>query len=388
MTETGTRTVWGRSGGGAASADRGLLVLALGAVLCGIPASTSHAAAPGSQDNPSVLPLVREAAIAARTNLRTGHTKGSFRMWGPDKKLIQNARFSGAFDGSKHYLKLAYEPTSNPAVRIEHDKRIVVCDGSELFVSRFSERIRPVGAEADVYKKGSQYMHHATQGFPASLKVLAAGILTSETLDKYAVEMERLPNGHYRGKYEVSPTYHTMFEVAPEYGYHCTLAESSRGTELVHRWIVAWESVDDLWYAKSGKAESYSEGKHSETYEWQLDEFEPNVPVSPELFTLNALELPGGVRIFDHRRPEGPVVTDFGKPTPHKPKIYRLPDTEGKIEQKQADRLVEQVQAMPQLYQTEQVSSAWGLRIWGLAIGLLGIVAIAIVWLIQKRNTA
>jgi len=388
MTEIGRRIVWGRCGGGATSADRGLFVLVFGAMLCAVPASAPHAAVPASQDNPSALALFREAAIAAQTNLRTGRAEGTFRMWGPDKKLMQSVRFTGAFDGSKHYLKLVYAPTAHPAVPIEYDKRVLVCDGSELFVSRFSERIHPVGAEADVFEGGSHYRHQAAFGFPGSLRTLVSGILSSEAVDKYAVEMEQLATGHFRGAYEVTPDYHATFEIAPEYGYHCVLTEDFGGTELADRWSVTWERVDDLWYVASGKMERYQDGKHSDTKEWQLDEFEANVPVSPELFTLNALELPGRARILDRRRPEGPIVTDSGKPIPYAAKIHRLPDNDGKIEQQRADRLIEQVEAMPRLYQREQVKSAWGLRIWGLAIGLLGIAAIAIVWFIQKRKAA
>ena len=90
------------------------------------------------------------------------------------------------------------------------------------------------------------------------------------------------------------------------------------------------------------------DGKHVRTHEWQLDEFEANVPVSSELFTLSALELPGGARILDRRRPKGlPLVNDAGQPIPYRPKIYRLPYDYGEIDEKKLGRLIEQIEALP-----------------------------------------
>ncbi|NQT16068.1 MAG: hypothetical protein HQ582_25150 [Planctomycetes bacterium] len=371
-----------------ASVEVRFVVLAVAAMICSAPASALSASAPADEDNASVLALVREATTAVRTNLRTGRAKGRFRLWFGDDELVQSARFTGAFDGLKHYLKLVYEPLGRPAVPVECDKRIVVCDGSELFVSRFSEAIQPDGAEADIYPEGRRSERAAMKGFPADLKLLAAGVLKSEVLDKHTVEVEKLANGHFLGRYEVTPNSYDTFEIAPEYGYQCILRESFVRSQLAYRWTVGWQCVGDLWHAASGRMERYKDGKQSEAYEWQFDEFEANVPVSPQLFTLSALELPGGARMLDRRRPEGmPVFTDSGKPKPFETEIYRLKDTEGKLEQQRAERLIEQVQAMSVSNEIKEPTSAWGSRIWGVAIGVLGIVAIGIVWFISKRTT-
>jgi hypothetical protein len=337
-------------GGDEAPLERGFVVLGLGAMIFGISASASGAAAPAGQDNASVLALVREAAASAGANLRTGRAEGSFRKWFGENELVQSARFSGAFDGSKHYLELVYEPTGRRGGFFDCDKRIVVCDGFELFVSRFSERIMRVGAEADVHPAWPRRERSAMQGFPASLKRLVRGILSPEVLDKHTVKVEKLANGHFRGRYEMTPDYHIAFEIAPECGYHCILREGFLRTQLRNRWTVAWQRVDDLWYAASGTMERYKEGKQSEAYEWEFDKFEANVPVSSELFTLSALELPGGARILDRRRPEGmPLLTDSGEPRPFKTRIYRLPDNAGNIEQQGGGRLIEHVKALSEL---------------------------------------
>ena len=307
-------------------------------------------------------------------------------MWGPDNQLAQSVLFRGAFDGSKRYLQLAYEPPKR-YLPLECDKRIVVCDGSDLFVSEFSDRIRPVGAQASVYEQHRLgLLQHVTFGFPSDLKKLATGVLSPETLDRRAVQMERLPNGHYLGRYEVSPTYHTTFEVAPEQGHNCILAESYSRAVLVYRWTVSWELTDDLWYATGGKKEKYTDGKHVETYEWQFDEFQANVPVSSDLFTLNALELPQGARILDRRPSQGTPVAIPGKPGAYIPKAYKMPDTAQKVEGQKADRLAEQIEAMRSLYEPRQVPSAWPRRTWAVAIGILGLLAIALIWFFYQRK--
>ncbi|MBC8875519.1 MAG: hypothetical protein H8E44_39335 [Planctomycetes bacterium] len=328
---------------------RGIVAACIGGLLTVVVPGYAAAA---EEDSRAVLALVREAVTATQTNLRTGRASGSFRKWRGENELVQSLRFSGAFDGSKYHLELAYEPTGQDGVPIECDKRIVVCDGFELFVSRFSENILFVGAEADIYAANQRLKTTAARGFPGSPKMLAIGVLVPEVLDKYTVKVERLANGHLLGKYEVTPTYHMAFEIAPEHGYHCILRESFVRTQLAYRWTVAWRRVDDLWHAGSGRMERYKDGKQREAHEWQFDKFEANVAVSPELFSLNALELPFGARLLDRRRPEGmPVFSDSGKPIPFRTRVYRFRDTEGKIEWKKADRLIEQVEAMQLLHQ-------------------------------------
>jgi len=70
------------------------------------------------------------------------------------------------------------------------------------------------------------------------------------------------------------------------------------------------------------------------------------VQVSPELFTLATLELPDGARIFDRRPPPGAKT--------FRAKIYQMSDGKGMLAQKQADRLIEQVESLPRMYVTPE----------------------------------
>jgi hypothetical protein len=200
--------------GPAPAVSLSVMTWAFGVLLCGIAALGVRRAASAAEDDRAVLARVKEAAIAVRMNLQTGCAEAALRIWRDDNPLTQNIYFGGAFDGSKDYLKLAYEPRQLGAPS-ECDRRIVVCDGSDLFVSRFSQRIHPAGADASVYDR-PEAIDAATNGFPGGLKMFAQGILSPETLDKYPVTMQMLPDGHYRGEYEVTADYHTTFEIAPE----------------------------------------------------------------------------------------------------------------------------------------------------------------------------
>jgi hypothetical protein len=352
-------------------------------VLGGLPRS-AHPAPPGNDGVPHVLMLAKEAAIAARVNLRSGSAKGTFRMWGPDRQLTLVSSFEGAFEGPKDYLRLVHEPPDQN-VPCEYDKQILVCDGSDVFASMFSKRLKPLGVSASVSNKAEHgfFSPRLLGGFPCGIKMLAGGVFPLEAVEKYAVTTEELPNGNWQCVCRSEQDSRTMFEIAPEQGHHCVLVESFQGDALTNRWTVDWQCDGDLWHATGGKNEWHMDGRHYESYEWQFDEFEANIPVPAERFTLDALELCGNARIIDLRLPEGVSLTESGQPTKFEPKIYRVPDNESKTEEEQADRLIDQVKAMPRAYETEEVSGRWGLL--GVIIGIVSPLAIALVWFLARR---
>ena len=361
-------------------------VIAFGCLMLALLCATHEV----SSQERDVLNLAREAALAARTGLDTGSSEGTYRQYDGYGKLVKNVRFRAVFDGDKEHYDLALLPGDDGQPPHDH-RRIVVRDGSETFLGRFSKHLRKTGGEGAVYDK--TVLNSATKSLKDSIREMVGGLLPLEEMEEYEVDVKKLSGGHYLGTYEVTPedNYGVTFEVAPDLAYNVVSRTNLGGPtdkQSGQKFFADWKKGGDRWYVSRVVEEMYEEGALVWRTETVLTTFEPNVPISPDLFTLNALELPPGSRIHDLRPPEGPRLADSGKPIQYTPKIYRLPDTEGKIEQQRADRLVEQVEAMPLLYQREQVRSAWGLRIWGLAIGLLGIAAIAIVWFIQKRKAA
>ncbi len=389
MAEITRLTLWVCKGSDAAvsgCALRTLSLLACSVLLCGNWPGIMAVAAPVPEDE-SVLLRAKEAVNAAMTNLRRGTAKGSFRLWlGPNRELVQSASFVAAFDGARQYYRVHYEPLQQK-VRPQYDRRVVVCDGSEVFVAEFSEHIHPLGAEGIVNVDSPGAVYAATQGLSAGLKRLAVGIFPLAPDDKHTVRIEKLPNGHFLGTYEAGPGHPERLEIPPEFGYRCVRTEMYDHGKLQLKVTAAFEQYGDLWFVANARSAEYSGGEHSETSEWKLDEFEPNVTVSPELFTLSALELPPGARIIDRRPPEGYRVTDPANPPTFKATIYRLPDTEGQLEQKQADRLVEQVEALPQMYtQPPPPASRWRSRLWGVVISVLGIAAITVLCLVSRKR--
>ncbi|MHC4180102.1 MAG: hypothetical protein ACYSWU_21570, partial [Planctomycetota bacterium] len=199
-------------------------------------------------DAPEVLATLRNAATAVTKNLRSGSAKGTFRKWGPKNELAQDVGFHGAFDGSKYYLNLNYQPL-RPKQLPRPYQRIVVCDGSKVVVSEFSEYTRSLGAkekvyfhvEADVHNNRRGTLVNVTHGFPSDIKAIAEGIFNPEILDKYQVKVEKLASGHYRGRFERKPGSCGTFEIAPECGYLVVSAESSWSDRLSTRWITTWK---------------------------------------------------------------------------------------------------------------------------------------------------
>ncbi|NQT17725.1 MAG: hypothetical protein HQ582_33525 [Planctomycetes bacterium] len=344
--------------------------LALWCIVILTPCSVARGAGDGSE----ALQLAREAVLAAEKTLKTGSAKGTYRWYGAEKELVLDISFHGAFDGPKYYLNLTYHPL-RPGVAPEFAKRIVVHDGSGLFVSRFSERINPMGAEGEIRGTERGAVYAATDGFMSDIRSLVDGMLSVEEIDEHDVQMERLPNGHYRGRYEIKGNeYYKVFEIAPEYGYNAVLYEYA-GDVPVHyseQFIIGWKKTDHGWYVSSLESEKRGEGKLRRRRELHIEEFQPNVPVSADLFMLKALELPAGARMLERRSTEGP-------------RAYEFADKEGKTDQEQMDRLVEQVEAMPDMYKVEEVQSGWGRRVWGVVFGVLGIVAIAAVWFASRK---
>ena len=353
------------------------VVFACGTILLAIGPGAPCTGAPAGEDD-SVLARIRAAAISVSSDLRTGIAEGTFQQWGRKNELTHRAQFWGAFDGDKQYLRLEYQPVragSAPRPR----KRIAVCDGSEAFISRFSKHIHPVGAEGDVHNDRPGTLPNNTDGFPGRIKGIVEGIISPDLVDKYEMTIEKLPNGHYRARYDENPETYTTLEIAPEYGYLVIGSETFYRDEPWAKFATTWEQVGDRWYAKTRRRETY--GTFAKVYEVRFEDFQPNVPVSGKLFTLNALELPGGARILDRRPTRG--AKEFTA------KIYRLPD-DGALAQKRADRMIEQVESLPQSHPTKKVKmeSRWGRRLWAFGLSVLGIVAIAVVWLLRSRTRA
>ncbi|KKK59511.1 hypothetical protein LCGC14_3033660, partial [marine sediment metagenome] len=311
--------------------------------LCDVSPWQVRAAASAAEDDAGLV-LAKKAVVAVQTNLRSGSARGTFRQWGPNKQLIQSVRFTGVFDNAKERLELIYKPVVAPGITPDEcSKRILICDGPDVFVSEFSNRIRPVGAQSHVYNNRPASVRNHTRGFPSGIRRMAGSLFDPEVVEKHEHTTEELPGGHFRCRFNLHADYYLVVEFAPECGHHAVLGKSFIRDQLSGTFIATWEKKAGQWYAKSRSYEHHIDGKLVKSYEVKFEQFEPNVPVSPKLFTLTALELPGGARIFDRRPPAGGART-------FKAKVYKLTDGKGVLAPKRAKRLIEQVESLPRMY--------------------------------------
>ena len=345
------------------------------AVLCLGVALVCPAAKAFSQEENEILQRAREAALAARTGLQTGSATGVFKKYDADEVLSYHVRFSGVFDGDKEYFHLEFLP-AHEGDTPRDSKRIIVRDGSDTFVSRFSTHLVKVGAVGTIYPDAS--LAAASGTIAHSIKEVVRGVFPLGGIEKYDVRIEKLPNGHYAGAYVVPPQNRMTFEVAPEKGYNavsCTVFGGPQGEQNGQKFFADWTKQDGRWFANHFVEELHVAGKLRRRNEIELVEFKPNVPVSPKLFTLSALELPDGARILDHRR-AGKI-----------PVYHKLGDKDRTAEA-QSERIIEQIEAMPKMYERHEPTKVRGWRISGVIVGLLGLAAIVVIWFVRQRRGA
>lgn len=316
--------------------------------------------------------LVREAFLAARDGLQSGKGKGGYHLYREDGSLRDDTGFEIEFQGDKFKLELIYRkrPRSGPPA----DRQIAISDGSAIFVNSFSERLQPHGSETKVFEAGN--VPKALPDFGYDLRRLPCRLMSLEEWEEHAPRFEQLPEGGYRCTFDLTERSEATLEFAPEYGYNVAVREerSTVGRPISRRYTASWKKARGVWYIERLLREDWRDGKSRGDIELWYDEFEVNPPVSADLFTLDNLAMAEGSRLRDER-PGAPV------------RFHKVPPSVETVEDG-LDTMIAQAEALPPLYQTEQVKSAWGLRIWGLAIGLLGIAVIAVVWFIQRRKAA
>jgi len=328
----------------------------------------------------AILQRARQAALATRAGLQSGSATGTWGTYGADGNARNQVRFRAMFDGKKQYLHIEF--LGAQAGKPPRDyKRIIVQDGSDTFMSRFSHNLSKTGAEGAIYPAKS--LSAATGCIAHSLRQIVQGGFPAEGIDRDDVKVEKLPNGHYRCSYLFIPEedYWTTYELAPEKGFNAvshTELGGPRGRESGQKFFADWKKEGDRWYSNYFVEEVYMEGKIASRSEYRLDEFNPNVAVPAEAFTLNALELPGGSRILDQR--SGGIV-----------KVYRKEADRGEDVEARSERLVEQVEAMPRMYQADRTGRFTDMRlgrILGASTGLLGLALIVAIWFIHHRKGA
>lgn len=287
------------------------LLSVIGAVCAGVLLVSLSPATQGGDGIPQEpMTLVREAFLAAENGLKSGKGKGSRRLYLPDGTLRDDIGFVVAFQGDKFNLELDYRKW--PASFMPADRKIIVSDGSAVFVTTFSERIHPAGCETRVY--GAAEVGQALGFFRYNLARLPQRLLDLEQLEKYAPAFEELPGGRYGCKFDPTDKMQLTLEFAPEYGYNVAMREGRRnfGKPTYTRLTATWKEAKGVWYIDRLDREEWLEGKLHLRVEFWYDEFEVNPPVAAKLFTLDSLQMREESRIIDERH---------GSPL----KVHRIP---------------------------------------------------------------
>lgn len=260
-----------------------------------------------------VLRLANEAAAAAQSSLTSGRGSGTYRVVNGSGQVVKDVGFQVAFDHDKLNLQLEYrELPSRPRQDI---RRMIVCDGSALFVTRVSTSIVPAGCETNVYEMTSQSYDIATDGFEYDLRKPNGQRANSPTQSETQrrVHFEKLPNGRYLGRYDESSNWEVTLEIAPELGYHTVKMRGANrsGNVTYSQHERDWAKENGVWYVKRMTNETKRADGTVFRRILHYDRFEPNATVPLEMFTMDALKMCEGSRVID-RRPNAQVkIYDF-----------------------------------------------------------------------------
>lgn len=276
-----------------------LPVCALAAVgVAGLIVSVSPAARGGEARPQDTMTAVREAFVAALDGLKSGKGKGGYRHYRGDGSLRDDVRFEVQFHRERFHLQLTHlqRPPSFPPA----DRQIAISDGSGIFVTSFSERIRPHGSETRAYDAGK--LTRALPDFRYDLTRLPREMMRLEYLEEHATEFEELPNGRYRCKFNLTEQYEVTLEFAPEYGYNVAMREGrNKLGQITSRYTATWRQAKGLWYIERFVREAWRDGNLRGKTELWYDEFEVNPAVSADLFKLDSRGMAEGTRMVDER---------------------------------------------------------------------------------------
>jgi hypothetical protein len=206
-------------------------------------------------------------------------------------------------DKGKYHIRLDYEQPMEP---LGIDRQVIVTDGSAIFHARFSKRTNPTGAEADILP-ASATLHTVGLGFnPARLEREHVDIdRLIENVGAEGINWEELPGRGFQGRYELKggKTFGT-FDVLDKFAYNiATRSTYVAGREqAVDKYDATWNKADGVWFVESLTNEMTVLPDGFQRY-WRIhyQTFQVNIDVDPKLFTVDALEMPDGSRILDHR---------------------------------------------------------------------------------------
>jgi hypothetical protein len=248
--------------------------------------------------------VVRKAYSAATESLHSGIGSGVYRQFviqAGKPVVASDATFKVYFDKPKYRIELKYKQDY-----LGNAAKVIVFDGTSLASKYDRPAMRPLPVEAEVI---------ATDVSPQSLLQLGFGFdpcklprymfrLDIDVPSKTPSTVERKADGAILGKVDLGFGV-CSFVASPSCGYNVSESDIRDGAFLGQQCTAKWQRNAGVWVVSElDKKLLYRDGNG---VQWHLrfDSFEPNVKVSPELFTFASLGLPPGAGIID-RKPGGP----------------------------------------------------------------------------------
>jgi hypothetical protein len=214
--------------------------------------------------------------------------------------LHTSGKYSFAYSGAKNWGKFV------KSVDGDYDATVYVSDPKSVMISHLSDVFKPSGASGEILNRYSPTAlppellvtpQTAIKAYTRLLGEVGYGHKQAQMLpkvkDRYVIQIERGEEGV------------TRYQIEPRNGFHLVRYEylelDGYTTDIITK---DWSTTaDGLWYVRDYHSQSFPirAREHYESWRLTIDSIEPNVYISPRMFTLHGLELPVGAKIKDTR---------------------------------------------------------------------------------------
>jgi prepilin-type N-terminal cleavage/methylation domain-containing protein len=357
------------------------LLLALGAVVGCVTAGMAEEPKPA----PDPYHLLRASYLSTLEQLRSGKGSGLYEVYNTPEgrtdqslELTRRSRVEVVFDRGKYNVYLKHEVD-----KAFHEESVtIIYDGTAIFSNRRSGRIPRTGAYGQVHhpRKGETFA--PSTGFSLDPNKLPQTIFPVDSvLDKFGRDHVKIlpgPMGTYTGTYEHGLV-SRRFIFSAESGYHVTSYQAFRRDKnfLITDIRATWARSNGVWYVKSYEKQLNALNGFSHKVRFIYDEFQANVAVAPSLFTFEALRLPIGTRIIEHRGGEMGQVY-YNRPTKQ--------TDPGKL-----DSMIEHLKSLPESPRDasdEDQPRPWRLWLGVTGAALLTLLGLLLLWRRRVQTTA
>ena len=281
------------------------------------------------------LQLAIQAAAHATENLTSAVASGTFKRFEQQRtdkepKLWTEAKVDVFFDRGKYHLRFTFQRllrrttyqdpdgglVEEKTVDWKPEDYILIYDGTTAHSITFSDRIHPTGCRVEIFSNVRRAANSAASFQWNDIARPWHDVLNLEktiaNLGRDAIQVENRPEGLLRCTYRIknSPRNKVEFDLHRKTGFRVAnlVVNHDAAEAAVHREHLTWKNTDGIWHVtrvvdEYDLRELRDDGLLRRSV-FEYTSFKPNVKVDPQLFTLQAMEIPAGTRFIDRRRSE------------------------------------------------------------------------------------